>query len=448
MTDPRAALPAVTTLLDDPAVADAVATHGHARTVAALRAAIDAAREVASHGESIPPAAGIVAEALSRLAGQERRRLRPVINATGVLLHTNLGRAPLSPAAVAAIADAAGPTNLELDLDRGDRGGRGAVVHDALARLTGAPAALVVNNGAAALVLALTVLGQDREVVISRGELVEIGGSFRLPDIMASAGCRLREVGTTNRTRLEDYRDAIGPDTGALLRVHPSNFRIDGFTARPSTSALAELARTHHLPLIEDIGSGLLRRSDAAPDEPVASEVVQAGADVVIFSGDKLLGGPQAGILAGDAGVIERCRRHPLARALRLDKLRMAALEATLASYERDAAHELPVWAAAHVPREQLCRRADDLAARIGHAEVVDTQAVLGGGSTPGNRLASVGVRLPGDADALAAALRQGDPPVVGRIVDDRVVLDLRSVPTERDADLAAAVAAALGTPS
>lgn len=262
MTDPRAALPAVTTLLDDDAVAAAVATHGHARTVAALRAALAEARAAVVTGDgdtadgdgepAAPTSETVIAAALARLTDQDRRRLQPVINATGVLLHTNLGRAPLSGAAVQALAGASGPTNLELDLAQGERGGRGAVAHAALTRLTGADAALAVNNGAAALVLALTVLGHGREVVISRGELVEIGGSFRLPDIMASAGCHLREVGTTNRTRIDDYRAAIGPETGALLRVHPSNFRIDGFTARPTTSELSQLARQAGVAFVEE----------------------------------------------------------------------------------------------------------------------------------------------------------------------------------------------------
>jgi len=455
MTDPRAAIPAVTTLLDDDAVAAAVAQHGHARTVAALRAALAEARAavVAGDGDTAdgnqpvtPTAQTVIAAALARLTDQDRRRLQPVINATGVLLHTNLGRAPLSDAAVQAIVDAAGPTNLELDLAQGERGGRGAVAHAALARLTGAHGALAVNNGAAALVLALTVLGHGREVVISRGELVEIGGSFRLPDIMASAGCHLREVGTTNRTRIDDYRAAIGPETGALLRVHPSNFRIDGFTARPTTSELSHVARQAGVPFIEDIGSGLLVRSEVAHDEPVASQVVADGADLVIFSGDKLLGGPQAGILVGDAELVERCRRHPLARALRLDKLRMAALEATLASYERDVLEELPAWAMASVPVEELQARAERLADPAAGIAVVATEAVLGGGSTPGNRLASVGLAVDGDAEQLAAALRGGDPPVVGRIVEDRLVLDLRSVPASQDEHLAAAITVARGS--
>jgi L-seryl-tRNA(Ser) seleniumtransferase len=439
VTDARARLPGVSTLLEVPEVVAAVRTDGHDTVVGALRTVLDEARATVGAGGEPPSPDELVVAALARVARQRARRLRPVLNATGVLLHTNRGRAPLSAGALDAIAAAAGPTNLELDLDEGVRGGRGQVVHDALSRLTGAPAALVVNNGAAALVLALTVLGAGREVVISRGELVEIGGSFRLPDIMVSAGCRLREVGTTNRTRLEDYRDAIGDDTGAVLRVHPSNFRIEGFTARPTTAELAGLARHHDLPLLEDIGSGLLTAAPAAPGEPVAAQVLADGADVVVFSGDKLLGGPQAGVLAGDAALVDRFRRHPLARAFRVDKLRLAALEATLDSYERGAHEELPIWALAAETPEVLRERAERLAAASG-GTVIATEAAIGGGSAPGTHLPSCGVALPGDPEDLARRLRSGDPPVVARIVDDQVVVDLRSVPASQDAALGEAL--------
>jgi L-seryl-tRNA(Ser) seleniumtransferase len=443
MTDPRSQLPGISTLLEVVEVADAVRIEGHRLVTGALRDVLDEARAKVGEGGDPPALEQIVAEALGRVARQRDRRLRPVVNATGVLLHTNLGRAPLSVAATDAIVAAAGPTNLELDLSSGERGGRGQVVHDALARLTGAPAALAVNNGAAALVLALTVFGAGREVLISRGEMVEIGGSFRLPEIMATAGCVLREVGTTNRTRLDDYARAVGDATGAVLRVHPSNYRIEGFTQRPTTGELAALARNHGLPLIEDIGSGLLDDWVCAPDEPVAAQVLADGADVAVFSGDKLLGGPQAGILVGDAELVERCRRHPLARALRLDKLRLAALEATLSAYERGDREELPVWALAAQELEALRRRAEQLAERSG-GTVTPTDAVLGGGAAPGSRLDSWGVALPGDADRLARRLRTGSPPVVARIVDDRLVVDLRSVPAELDEQLAEAVRAAV----
>ena len=442
MSDPRATLPALTSLLQLPEVEAAIPTVGHAPMVEALREVLAEVRDAVVSGSAVPAPHRLAEEAIARVESWTGRGLRPVINATGVLLHTNLGRAPLSEAAIAALAAAAGPTDLELDLATGDRGGRGATAQRALARLTGADAALVVNNGAAALVLALMAIGKDREVVISRGELVEIGGSFRLPDIMETAGCRLREIGTTNRTHLEDYRRALDDNTGAILRIHPSNYRIDGFVHRPTTAEIAGVARAARLPFIDDIGSGLLRADPAAPDEPVAAEAIVQGADLVVFSGDKLLGGPQAGILVGDAELIERCRRAPLARALRLDKLRMAALEATVAAYERDATGELPVWAMARTDPATLRGRAESLAAHTG-GHAVETEAVLGGGSAPGGRLPSWGVQLPGSPDALAHRLRTGDPAVVVRIVDGRVVLDLRSVPATRDDALAAAVAAA-----
>jgi len=436
--DPRSQLPGVSALLEVGEVAEVVSSEGHRVVADAVRRVLDEARAKVGEGGDVPSTDQLVAEVLERVARHRDRRLRPVINATGVLLHTNLGRAPLSTAATEAMVAAAGPTNLELDLASGERGGRGQVAHDALARLTGAPAALAVNNGAAALVLALTVFGAGREVLISRGEMVEIGGSFRLPEIMATAGCLLREVGTTNRTRLDDYRQAVSEATGALLRVHPSNYRIEGFTQRPSTVELAELAATHGVAFIEDIGSGLLDDWPAGPDEPVAAQVLADGADLVVFSGDKLLGGPQAGILAGDAELVERCRRHPLARALRLDKLRLAALEATLAAYERGAREELPVWALEAQDLEGLRERAEELAEVAGGA-VVPTEAVLGGGAAPGSRLASWGVALAGDAERLARRLRTGSPAVVARIVDDRLVVDLRSVPVELDEQLAEA---------
>lgn len=442
--DPRADLPGLTALLQRPEVARTAAAAGHDRVVDALRQALAGARDAVAAGAATPGPDMIAAEAVAAITQSTSRGLRPVLNATGVLLHTNLGRAPLSAAAVAAITAAAGPTNLEVDLADGRRGGRGSVAHDGLARLTGAEAALAVNNGAAALVLALHVFGQDREVIISRGELVEIGGSFRLPDIMEAAGCRLREVGTTNRTHLDDYRRAVTAETGAILRVHPSNFRQDGFVHRPPTGEIAEVAHTAGVPFVDDIGSGLLRPHPAAADEPVAAEAISLGADLVLFSGDKLLGGPQAGIVVGRHELVERCRRAPLARALRLDKLRLAALESSVADHERDAREDLPLWAMATADLDGLRSRAERIAAAC-DGTVVQTEAVLGGGSTPGGRLPSWGVALPGPADELAARLRTADPGVVARIRDDRVVADLRSVPVNQDDVLLSALRTATG---
>lgn len=419
----------------------AIADHGRGPIVAALRASLDQARTTAAAGSAVE-AADVVAAALGAVQDRASGQLTPVINATGVLLHTNLGRAPLSADAVAALTAAAGTVDLEVELDTGERGGRDAPVLGPLTRLTGAEAAFAVNNGAAALVLALSALVGDGGVAVSRGELVEIGGSFRIPDIVRSAGTQLVEVGTTNRTHVGDYRAAVEAGASAILRVHPSNFRMDGFVHRPTTAELAEVAMAGGVPFIDDLGSGLLRPHPSAPEEPVAAEAIAAGASVVVFSGDKLLGGPQAGIIAGEEASVERCRRAPLARALRLDKLRMAALAATLAAYERDAADQLPVWRMAGAAVGTLHARAEAIAGACADldVEVVALQAVLGGGSTPGATLPSIGVALTAPADRLARVLRTGAPAVVPRILDERVVLDLRSVPPEADERLTAAI--------
>jgi L-seryl-tRNA(Ser) seleniumtransferase len=361
--------------------------------------------------------------------------LRPVINATGVVLHTNLGRAPLSLAAVDAVVAAAGTTDVELDLVTGRRSRRGAAALAALRRaVPDAEDVHVVNNGAAALLLTAMALAADQEVVVSRGELVEIGDGFRLPDLVQSAGARLREVGTTNRTTHEDYRRAIGPDTGFVLKVHPSNFVVRGFTSSVDVAELATLGR----PVVVDIGSGLLAPDDTLPDEPDATTTLRAGADLVTASGDKLLGGPQAGLLLGRTDVVQQVRRHPAGRAMRVDKLTLAALEATLLD------PDTPTHRALHADPTALRRRAEVLAAGLGAQglaiEVVDSAGVVGGGGAPE-------VVLPGSAVAvderLAGPLRTGGPPVVGRVERGRLLLDLRCVPEDRDADLLAAVLAA-----
>jgi L-seryl-tRNA(Ser) seleniumtransferase len=453
--DPRRALPAVGRLLELPAAAEPIERHGRAAVTAALREVLAAARadtaaprqRASERGrvDAEPPTPEqLLARAVTRVASQQGRAPVRVVNATGVLLHTNLGRAPLSAAAVQALLTASGPIDLEVDLATGERGGRDAPVGDALARLLGAESAFAVNNGAAALVLALASLAGDGGVVVSRGELVEIGGSFRIPDIVRSAGVELIEVGTTNRTHARDYRAAVEAGARAILRVHPSNFRMDGFVHRPTTTELVDIAHAGGVPFIDDLGSGLLQPHPAAANEPVAAEAIAAGASMVLFSGDKLLGGPQAGIIAGNRDLVERCRRAPLARALRLDKLRIAALHATLAAHERGARDDLPVFAMAAASLEQLVDRARALADAC-DGDVVTLDAVLGGGSTPGATLPSAGVALSGPADALAHRLRTGDPAVLPRIVDDRVVLDLRAVPPSDDAGLRAAVQRAAG---
>lgn len=414
----------------------------HHLAVAAARAAIEAAREWVLAGEAAPLEEGLVAAATDRLALMARPSLRRVINATGVVLHTNLGRAPLAPAAVARVTEvAADYSNLEYDLERGERGNRGAHVEELLCELSGAEAALAVNNNAAAVMLALAALAGDGEVLVSRGELVEIGGSFRIPDILAHSGATLVEVGTTNRTRLADYAAAIGERTTAILHVHQSNFRIVGFTEQPEAAELAALARERGIAMVDDLGSGALAEIHG---EPTVHAAVATGADLVCCSGDKLLGGPQAGILFGRAEAIERCRRHPLARAMRLDKLQLAALEATLRLHRDEGPAALPALAMIEAPEEELQRRAEAMAEAIGEAaEVGRESGTPGGGSLADVALEGAACLIdPGEqgADTLLARLRQHDPPVIARIVRDRVVLDPR---TMSDADAAEAAAAA-----
>ncbi|GGM60368.1 L-seryl-tRNA(Sec) selenium transferase [Thermopolyspora flexuosa] len=425
--DPRRRVPRTDTLLADPRLAGAVRRLGRAL----VKQAVGEAQERARRGEIRPEQ---VADAAVAALPEHPAGLRPVVNATGVLLHTNLGRAPLSAAAVAAIAAAAGPTDVEFDLATGARARRGRSALAALAAaVPQAEAVHLVNNNAAALVLVATALAAGREIVLSRGEMVEIGDGFRIPELLRSTGARLREVGTTNRTRLADYADAIGPDTGFVLKVHPSNFRIEGFTGAVDVAELAGIG----VPVVVDIGSGLLAPEPLLPGEPDAATTLRAGADLVTASGDKLLGGPQAGLLLGRRDLVERCRRHPLARALRVDKLTLAAVEATL----RGPA--TPTFEALHArPGELLARAravARTLAAAGIDAHAVPSQATVGGGGAPGVTLPSAAVSLPGH---LAAALRTGTPPVVGRLADGRLLLDLRAVPPEQDDLIVAAVAA------
>ena len=376
------------------------------------------------------------------LAITARGTLHPVINATGVIIHTNLGRAPLSDAARQAMeAVAAGYSNLEYDLDAGERGSRYLHAEQLLCRLTGAEAALVVNNNAGAVFLALTALARGRSVIISRGQLVEIGGGFRIPDVLRQSGAQLVEVGTTNRTHLSDFREAIGPETALLLRVHTSNFNQIGFTAEVSLADMVALAHSVGLPVVDDLGSGTLLDTAryGLSAEPTVQDSVAAGADLVTFSGDKLLGGPQAGLIVGRASLVAELRQHPLARALRVDKSTLAALQATLLHYLRgEAEREMPVWRMIATPLEELAARAADLAAGLRAAgcpaTVVQSTSTVGGGSLPGETLPTWAVAVAAAApDALAAALRRGDPPVVGRIADGQLLLDLRTVPPGMD---------------
>ncbi len=391
------------------------------------------------------------ARRLRRSVEDERNlRLRRVINATGVVLHTNLGRAPLSPAARRAVVEeAAGYCTIEYDAGRGGRGRRGARVETLLAELTGAEAALAVNNCAAAALLVLAGLARDGETVISRGELVEIGGDFRVPDVMAQSGTRMVEVGTTNRTRLSDYEQALNGNTRLILRVHPSNYRIVGFTAAPDLAELARLAHDHSLPLYEDAGSGLLFDfSDCGLEgEPVIPESIRRGADIVSFSGDKLLGGAQAGLIVGREKYVELLRRHPLARALRLDKLMLAALEATLEAYRRGTAQrEIPALRMIAQTYEQLEGRARNFVERLRacstqyECEIVRGESAVGGGSAPTTHPPTALIRLTHralPAHRLEQKLRaENRPPVVARLVEDKVVLDLRTVADEEEDEL------------
>ncbi|MGH7663034.1 MAG: L-seryl-tRNA(Sec) selenium transferase [Gemmatimonadaceae bacterium] len=453
MTDPRRRLPSVNALLESEPVRAMLERHPRPLVTEAVRAIVDAAREDPARA---PGSVQGWAEAVARdLATRKRPSLRPVINATGVVLHTNLGRAPLPAAAIDAMrACTEGHSNLEYDLDSGHRGSRGVHCTALLRELTGAQDGLVVNNGAAALVLALRTVACDREVIVSRGELVEIGGSFRIPDIMRESGVRLIEVGTTNRTHLEDYAGAISGRTGAIARVHRSNFTLEGFTAEVEMGELAELGRERGLPVIHDLGSGLLLPLDeyGLRGEPTVAEALRAGASVVTMSGDKLLGGPQAGIVAGDAALIARLRSNPLARALRVDKLTLSALEATLTIYRdpRRALAEIPTLRMLTIPVESVRDRAERLCAiliaRGIRATVIDSEASVGGGAYPAARIPSAAISLGGDARHVDERLRHASPAVVGRIEKEHLMLDLRSVMPSADDALAAAVERAAGT--
>ncbi len=430
VTDPRRRVPRTDALLADPRLDAAQRVLG--RTL--VRAVIAEAQQMVRAGKLEPEqVADHAVAALPATAAS----LRPVLNATGVVVHTNLGRAPLSRAAVDAVVTASGATDVEFDLRTGRRARRGRGALAALAdAVPTADAAHVVNNNAAALLLTAMALAPGKDIVISRGELIEIGDGFRLPELMASTGARIREVGTTNRTHLRDYAEAVGADTGFVLKVHPSNYHVSGFTSAVAIDELARLLRgdgTPSVPLVVDIGSGLLRPHPLLPDEPDATTALRDGADVVTASGDKLLGGPQAGLLFGGAEVIERLRRHPAARALRVDKLTLAALEATLVGPPS------PVALALDADVNELRARADRLAARLPGALAVDTVAAVGGGGAPGVELPSAAISLPED---YASALRTGSPAVVGRVEAGRCLLDLRTVAPEDDEVLLAAVLA------
>ncbi|HHH41890.1 MAG TPA: L-seryl-tRNA(Sec) selenium transferase [Chloroflexi bacterium] len=440
-------LPSVDRLLQAPAVRPLLVEHGRVRIVEAIRQVLDQAREAIRAGQPPPSQEALLATLEERLSQESLRWLQPVINATGVIIHTNLGRAPLSPAARQAIAAVAqGYSNLEYDLVAGRRGGRGYGVERLLTQITGAEAALAVNNNASAVLLALTVLAAGRAVVISRGQLVEIGGRFRIPDVMAQSGARLVEVGTTNRTHLDDYRRAleVHEDVALLLRAHRSNFRIIGFTTEPPLEALARLAHERGLWLMDDLGSGALLETErfGLAHEPTVQESIAAGADIVCFSGDKLLGGPQAGLIVGRKPLLDRIRRHPLARAVRMDKIALAGLQATLEHYLRgEAVEQVPVWRMIATPADEVRRRAQRWVRRLRRAglpvQVIAGCSTVGGGSLPGETLPTwlVALALP-SPDAVAARLRRHHPPIIARIEEERLVLDPRTVLPEQERTL------------
>ncbi|MGD9602652.1 MAG: L-seryl-tRNA(Sec) selenium transferase [Gammaproteobacteria bacterium] len=448
MTATHVNVPSIDRLLRDPLAVRLVAAHGHAPVVAALREAAAILRAQQLAGSAVTdPAATLLTTAEATLAQASAASLRPVFNLTGTVLHTNLGRAPLPPAAIEAIAAVAGgATNLEFDLASGRRGDRDVHVEPRLIALTGAEAATVVNNNAAAVMLVLNALARGREVLVSRGELVEIGGSFRVPDVMKAAGVKLREVGTTNRVHLRDFAEALGPRTALVMKIHPSNYRIEGFTASVAEAELAALARAHGVPFVVDLGSGTLLdfARCGLPPEPTVQGTLAAGADLVTFSGDKLLGGPQAGLIVGRRDLVTRVKKNPMTRALRVDKLILAALDAVLrlsGDLERARAHlpalrlltrpqaEIEILARALQP--QLTEILEDIA----DVDVVPCASQIGSGALPVETLPSAGLALrpragQGGAQALAARLRALPQPVIGRVHQGAVILDLRCLET------------------
>jgi L-seryl-tRNA(Ser) seleniumtransferase len=423
----------------------------HPIDVALAREVLESARARIRLGEPAPSLESLALELGRRKEGTIRSPLRQVINASGVIIHTNLGRAPLSTRALDAVEQAGrGYSNLEYELEPGRRGSRHEHCGDLLARLTGAPASVVVNNNAAAVLLILAALAVGREVVISRGELVEIGGGFRIPDVLEQSGARLVEVGTTNRTYAHDYESAVGPETAALMRVHSSNFRVIGFTHRPSLEELVSISRAHDIPVIEDLGSGSLIDSApfGVPTEPTVQTSIGAGVDLVCFSGDKLLGGPQAGIVVGRADLVQRLKRHPLMRALRPDKLTIAALAATLTEYiDGSATRSIPVWQMISTTVSELQSRAESILAACPSAssrlEVIDGRSAIGGGALPEETLPTRLIRISVpemSATELAGRLRRRNPSIIGRIEDDKVVLDLRTVDPSEDGEIVQAM--------
>jgi L-seryl-tRNA(Ser) seleniumtransferase len=459
-------LPSVDELLRNPRLEAVARLQGRAATLDAMRVALGQLRDEITAGRLHEQQIKARLDALpldveQRLQQSLAYSLRPVVNATGVILHTNLGRAPLSRAALEHVAEVSrGYSNLELDLATGERGKRDSHLDRLFAKLLNAPgrevSTIVVNNNAAAVLLALNSLAEGGEVIVSRGELVEIGGSFRIPDVMAKSGAILREVGTTNRTRITDYKRAINDRTKLLLRVHRSNFQIVGFTEQPSLEELVALGRAHKIPVMEDLGSGELfdLRDVGVRGEPMIADSLRAGVDIVTYSGDKLLGGPQAGIISGDPKLVAKVRANPLFRAVRVDKMFYAALEATLLAYLREDYDSIPALRMMRISEDELARRAEQMAQRLRsscaglHVEVIESRSVLGGGATPGSTLPTRAVAIQSagvSADELCSRVRQYETPIIARVEDDRVLFDLRTVEPSYDAVIISALAKVTG---
>lgn len=457
-------LPSVNQLLESPQLKQMVKTVNHSVVVDGVRSFLDDLRDQVSTetGDVLIPTPSEIADKIANwLKTEEKPYLRPVINGTGIILHTGLGRAPLAKSAIESVQEISeGYASVEVDVRTGERGQRIKSVEKLLCELTGAEAAAVVNNNAAATMLALSAMAKGREVIVSRGQLIEIGGSYRLPDVMECSGAKLREVGTTNKTHLFDYQKAINEETGALLKVHPSNFEVVGFTKTVSTKEMVALASEHELPVIDDVGSGaLIDFSEfGLMDEPVVSQSIKDGADVVLFSGDKLIGGPQCGIIIGKRKYIDTILTNPLMRAMRVDKMTLAALAATLLIYrdENRARTEVPILRMLSMPKENLKLRAEKIVAQLAYlgeldvCEAMEADSMLGGGSLPTQKLSTWCVALTPktqSVDSFAAGLRNGETSVIGRVQKERFILDMRTVQPFQDTDLVQSIEAFLDPP-
>ena len=450
MTSRLRSLPSIDAVLQQEPVQELVATYSHEAVVNIIRRHLDEIRNSLSGGDPVPDLFQIVENVCMEASRQWTAGPRRVINATGVVLHTNLGRAPLSKLALQAMNDAAsGYSDLEFELHRGQRGSRQAHVNSLITQVSGAEAALVVNNNASAVMLGLAALARDKEVIVSRGEAVEIGGGFRIPGVLAQSGARLVEVGATNRTYVSDYESAISEETGAILKVHASNFRITGFTHSAEVAELVALGMERNLPVLHDLGSGCLLDVSrfGLAHEPTVQDSISTGCGLSFFSGDKLLGGPQVGIIVGNKDLVQKLSAHPLARAVRIDKLSLSALAATLLHYLKDeAVTEIPIWRMISASESHLKERALALQEGIGPiVSVAPGRSTIGGGSLPGETLPTWLVALDSNPDAMADALRQADPPIIGRIEDDKLVLDLRTIMAEEEDAVVKAVRLALG---